>query len=61
MGKVISLAEARQRKALKGDGRLEKGFNPNELELRERIARIHASIQRINKMMEDVRNGKESI
>ena len=55
MGKVISLAEARQRKALKGDGRLEKGFNPNELELRERLARIHASIQRIRKLMEDVR------
>ena len=59
MGKVISLAEARQRKALKGDGRLEKAFNPNDTELAVRIARIHASIQRINKLMNEVRNEKK--
>ena len=59
MGDLISFEEARQRKALTGENRIEKAFRESDVDLSVRIASIKASIERINKLMRDVREGKK--
>ena len=59
MGEVISLIEVRQRKALVGENRVEKAFQGGDTDISARIAHIKASINRINKLMQDIRRSSQ--